>query len=125
MVNSSKPVYYTPVIGWGVFVLVMSLLPSSELPNALIEMSDMIIHSCIYVVWTSLASWGVYKSVGQLSTKSSLYVWICAITFGLVVEFAQHFLTTYRHFEFSDILANTTGAVIGVLLSRFVLKKFS
>lgn len=43
------------------------------------------------------------------------------IGMGLALEFVQG-LTPYRHFDYMDSLANTTGVVIGWLLGATILK---
>lgn len=114
--------YYTPVFSWGVFVLVMSLLPSRDLPNALIEVSDQLLHASIYVAWTMLACWGYVQVNNGMKRSAYLTVLVCALVFGLGVEFAQKYLTDYRHFEWADMLANTTGSLLGLTIV-FVLSR--
>lgn len=114
--------YYTPVFSWGVFVLVMSLLPSRDLPNALIEVSDQLLHASIYVAWTMLACWGYVQVNSGMKRSAYLTVLVCALVFGLGVEFAQKYLTDYRHFEWADMLANTTGSLLGLTIV-FVLSR--
>lgn len=116
--NIPKKLFYTPVIGWGVFVLIMSLLPSRDLPDQLLEIGDGIIHSLIYVIWTLLAMWGVWKNHTPIHFSKYLQTFILALSFGLMVEFAQKYLTTYRHFEWADMLCNAIGSLIGLVCFR-------
>ncbi|GGH77545.1 VanZ family protein [Phaeocystidibacter marisrubri] len=123
LVDKKSPIlYYTPVISWGVFVLVMSLLPSRDLPDALIEVSDLFIHACIYVAWTMLACWGYVQVHQRMKQSAYMVILCCALVFGLGVEFAQKYLTDYRHFEWADILANSTGSIVGLGIT-FILSR--
>lgn len=45
------------------------------------------------------------------------------ITIGIIVEFMQAGLTTDRHFEYYDILANVLGCVAGVSIHPQLIKK--
>ena len=40
---------------------------------------------------------------------------ISCIAFGMLMEFLQSNLTTYRSFEYLDMIANTVGVLIGLL----------
>ncbi|KAB2813762.1 VanZ family protein [Phaeocystidibacter luteus] len=100
----------------------MSLLPSQELPNTLVEMNDLVIHGGIYVVFSAALSWAYFK-MGVLDFRKTLFVLSSSILFGVFIEFAQASLTTYRHFEFADIGANSVGAILGSLVSFLIYRR--
>ncbi len=52
-----------------------------------------------------------------------LTVLLFTTAYGVLIEILQETLTTNRHFEWGDILMDTIGAVLGVLLARYALKK--
>lgn len=117
---------YTPVAGWGVFVLIMSLLPGKRLPGSLLDLNDHLIHAGIYVIWVILAiggaiHWKLSRSGQGILIKAVLW----AFVFGLTVEIAQATLTTTRHFELADLLANTIGAIAGALIFGFASRRMS
>ena len=45
-----------------------------------------------------------------------LKIFIIACTYGFSIEIMQETLTTDRHFEWLDEVANATGAAVGALL---------
>lgn len=122
MPKKHQIVYYTPAIGWGVFIFVMSLLPSSELPNVLITTDDLIIHGGVYGVYGLLLSWALHKS-DTYSFKARVGIWTFATLFGVLVEIAQATLTQYRQFEFLDMLANSTGALLAISIFHLIYKR--
>lgn len=121
--KQSKWIYYTPVVGWGVFVFIMSLLPGSELPDPLLALNDLLIHGSIYVIWVWAAAYGVIKTGNPLSLKLAVLIFSAASAFGLIVEWAQATFTTTRHFEGGDLLANAIGSLIGLALAPLVFRK--
>lgn len=116
---------FTPVTGWGVFVLWMSLMPSRDLPDPLLDMSDFFLHSMIYVVWMHLTFIGYWFRRQGASIKSVFIAWICAMVFGLMVEFAQKTFTDSRQFDPVDLAANALGGLVGAFLIYRILKKRS
>lgn len=51
----------------------------------------------------------------------NLLICLLAIVFGIIVEVVQYSLTTYRSFEYFDILANLSGVILAfVILVLFV-----
>ncbi len=81
-----------------------------------VKFSDKIVHCGAYFVLTLL--WylvGIYKF--YLKSKKALwYAAIGAVVFGIVIEVLQGTLTTYRSADVYDIIANTLGVILAVLL---------
>ncbi len=59
--------------------------------------------------------YGVLALLGMWAVRRPWPVWIGATLMGIAVEFAQ-LLTPFRQFEALDMLANGSGAALGVLL---------
>ncbi|NVK05285.1 MAG: VanZ family protein [Flavobacteriia bacterium] len=122
-VNSRYIKAYTPAIGWGVFILVMSLLPSRSLPSTLIEVDDFLIHGGVYFIFTSLFFLAEYM-LHRFEKMRWGFLLITPFVFGFFVEVAQVTLTAYRSFSMMDVLANSLGIVLSFFLFRiFALRK--
>lgn len=46
-----------------------------------------------------------------------------SVLFGIGIEMLQEFFTTTRHADIYDVLANTTGAILAVLIIVFIDRK--
>jgi VanZ family protein len=57
--------------------------------------------------------------------KVKYIVVFACILFGILIEVLQHTLTIYRTGDYKDILANTLGVVLGLLVFNQILKKNS
>ncbi|MFS4418384.1 VanZ family protein [Maribacter sp. 2307ULW6-5] len=87
----------------------------SRLPHA-----DKLVHFVFYGVMAVL----IYLAIGERKGKKGLvtsFLWVaflCAVVYGMVIEVLQHNLTTDRHGDIFDALANTLGAAVGALVIK-------
>lgn len=95
----------------------LSLIHTSKLPVVSISNIDKVFHAIAYFALTSSWLWSLRKKVHKYG------VVVACVFFGILIEVLQSKLTTYRTGEFLDFLANTTGAVIALLLFNQVFKK--
>jgi VanZ family protein len=90
-----------------VLVWVMSLLPQENLPHA--PGGDKLHHALSYAGLMLL--WGLWAR-----TRAALWAVVLLLTaMGIAIELAQR-ATGYRSFEWADMLADTLGILVGVLL---------
>lgn len=69
-------------------------------------------------------SWGFskQKKYEALASNKFLYSFLFCITWGALMELCQLFIFTYRSAEWADVLANSIGASIGLIISAFLWK---
>ena len=94
-------------------ILIASLLPTENLPKG----NDKLHHLVSYAV---LAWWCVLAF--QISQQKKVLLLVFKlIVFGGVIELLQG-LSGYRFAEWYDLLANTLGVFLGVVVARYVTK---
>lgn len=78
--------------------------------------ADKLFHFSAYFGMTLL--WHVYLFAKEKTNNLKPNFWICLsiIGFGIIVEVIQRDLTTYRGFEWLDIVANTSGVILASLV---------
>ena len=65
----------------------------------------------------------VFKNYKKFSYKNYIIVLVC-VFYGIIIEVLQSTLTTYREASFFDIVANTIGVLLALLIfNRFFEKK--
>lgn len=101
---------------WTLAVIVASNIPANNIPSGLPENSDIFIH----IVWYGVMSFGWGKTFQNKYSNYILIVLVGSLSIGLINELLQEFLSLGRSFEFSDIISNTLGSFLGVIL---VIKK--
>ena len=79
---------------------------------------DKLIHLTMYFILILL--WGI----NLISFKFSLIkILFLTIIFGLIIETLQYLLPFGRYFDLGDIIANSVGAIIGIIILLFYKKK--
>lgn len=115
-------IYRAPAIGWGFLISYASLAPVSDLdPGWELQISDKWIHFLLYFSWVVLLYFGSSRAYKRkLERKKVLVYWLAAITVGVVIEFMQGAMGLGRSADVYDALANSSGAITGVILSRII-----
>ena len=96
--------------------LVVCLLPVRQLPQSF-SLNDKLSHMLGH------AALAVYFA-GLVPRSSWWKIFIFLLFFGVVVELAQYHLPLGRQGEVLDLVANASGAVLGLLLGRLGLARW-
>ncbi|MBB5018518.1 VanZ family protein [Chitinivorax tropicus] len=102
------------IAGWGMIALVWYLCLIPAPPQLDINHADKLEHAATYMF---LMLW--FAQLQPPRRRRQVIMW-GLITMGIAIEFAQK-ATGYRSFDMWDMLANGTGAVLGMLLSHTML----
>jgi VanZ family protein len=125
----NKPrINFILAITWFIIVTFLLCLPGSEFPKddwlKKIQ-ADKWVHIILYLalVITWCRAFAFIKN--QTSGLNRIFIWVAVsgIIHGTVMEFIQHFFIPFRSFETGDILADSTGSLIGYFLARKYIKK--
>lgn len=104
-------------IVWGMAILVITLLPSSNIP----EMPqwgfsiDKIVHFAIFGILTILILKGYNKNNSTLYLKNVVLVVTFSMLYGLLLETAQNYVPG-RNFSWPDTAANGFGSIVGAMV---------
>lgn len=106
------------ILGWGMVVLVaiLSLIPSPQVLGPLTT-SDILIHLLAY---STLMLW--FGCI-YLSGRKYLLLGLILILIGVILELLQG-MTSYRCFEYKDMIVNGFGVLLGWLLSMTRISSF-
>ena len=95
-------------------IAVLSLLPPNDFPKLpLFPGADKIVHLIMYLGLVLLACWAMHAEVKK---KWYFIVTLFGISWGVLMEVFQYIMHLGRSFEFYDIIANSIGALFGVLI---------
>lgn len=116
--------YKVLFISWMMFVTFFSLFSFSEVDTSRFNIPhiDKAVHFIFYFVMVLLAF--MMKTRGEWQGDNSLkllwYIVLFVIAYGIVIEVIQHIATIDRHGDLLDAIANSTGAIVAMLLLRFL-----
>ncbi|WP_297762608.1 VanZ family protein [uncultured Muriicola sp.] len=121
--------YRIGFISWMVFITVMSLV-SFEDNNSLdinIPYFDKLVHFTFYFIASMLGGlFGREISKGHIAKAKVLGIsFVGLVLYGIIIEVIQSYMTTYRSGELMDVMANSTGTLLGTLLIMGVFSKRS
>ena len=121
----------TPFIGFSVWLAIilylsfgrLESLPQNTFFNQLYL--DKVVHFVMYAILEALFLFGFFKSAGNRSVSIliTIITLLFCVTLGASVEFLQPILTTYRKFEWLDMVANSSGAFGGLYFFNRYWKK--
>jgi VanZ family protein len=114
--------FWKPIV-WAVVVLTLSTLTgenASKLPLANIPYLDKVVHFTMYFVFTFLMMYDFARFKGKAFTRKQIILFslVSAILYGGGMELLQSLPGIHRSCDIKDFVANSTGAVIGVLLFK-------
>jgi VanZ family protein len=85
---------------------------------------DKITHFIFYLLLSVFLLASIYRNTALKKMKQIIITLFLVITYGIIMEMLQYYLTTYRYAEIFDILANTLGCISGILIFP-IFKKLS
>lgn len=101
---------YWKSIAASIFILIVCLIPSPNIPNTIPTINDKVIHCGLYVCLTFI----LLQELKQTKNRIAIAI-IYAISFGIGIEILQTF-TQSRSYDLHDLLANSIGTLSAVIL---------
>lgn len=101
----------------------LSLINISDLPTLKVQSADKVYHLIAYAALSfSITLHYRNHRKKNISLKKLSGIFFLTILFGIVIEVLQESLTTYRTFDYFDIVANTFGSLIGLMIISTLLQ---
>lgn len=100
-------------------------MPGRHIPKVHIRNVDKFVHFSLYLIFALLTYFGWHRQdvFTGLHKKIALKVILTLALYGYTVEVLQETLTTDRHYDILDALANTAGAAVGVLAIHRIMDR--
>lgn len=111
---------------WAAVILITTLLPSYSMPSTLSIWDflsfDSFAHAFLFAVLTFLMIVGLkkqftYPKLKHFAIRTSLFT---STLFGIFIELLQHFFIYGRQGDIVDVICNTTGCLLGILLFKII-----
>ncbi|WP_018479630.1 VanZ family protein [Pontibacter roseus] len=108
--------------------MITTLLPSSSMPSLSIwELFsfDSFAHAFLFAVLTYLMIVGLkkqytYPKLQYYAIRTAFFV---SSMFGVCIELIQHYFIPGRQGDIIDVLSNTIGCLLGILLFRWIYQQ--
>jgi VanZ family protein len=98
-----------------ILIIIAVLIPGSKLPGVEIVGFDKVVHLGMF------ATWAIAVRYDFPSRYKVLFIFIAGLFFSFLTEVLQ-LLAEGRSFDIYDMVADAVGLIIGLLVSRRILK---
>ena len=103
---------------WTVLITILSLITVGDIGGSItLPNKDKMVHFVFYFVFVLL--WFHVKKSPHNYKKISVVVFLIAIGYGILMELFQSVFTTTRTADIFDVLANSSGALAGLLFINY------
>ena len=116
-----KNIFLCLAILWTLFIAYLCLANFESLPKVGISGADKYVHVTLYFVFTTLWSWHL-KTRNPIVFSPLIKVVIVSIIYGSLIEMAQGVFTTTRKADILDVLANTLGSILAMVVIHLDFK---
>ncbi len=107
----NKKIFFLLAILWTLVVTYLSLASLRDVGSTIkFPYKDKIVHFTFYLMFVIL--WSLFFKQRKYNYK----ILLAAIGYGITMEICQKLFTTTRTADVLDVLANSTGALVGLLI---------
>ncbi len=122
------PIYYLPPIIWAIVILILSILPSDNMPKLWEDFfiqPDKLAHFLFYSTLSFLVTYTIKKTqaLTKLSASKMLQVFLIVFLYGVFLELLQFIIFVSRNGDIFDIFANFLGTLFGVSFYLLIHRK--
>jgi VanZ family protein len=113
---------FVAVLIWILFITYMCI-KTIKVHASIFKNLDKIVHFTFYFILIFL----IFRHlifIKKTQKKHQILMVLFAIFFGIAIEWAQYYFTTTRKADFFDVIANSLGAISGMILSNYLFVKF-
>ena len=101
----------------------MSLATIGDIGSSIpIPNKDKYVHFTFYFVFVVV--WFLFSKPNKITRKIQWIVLLSAISYGILMEICQGIFTSNRAPDVLDVIANSLGAITGLLFITMILKKY-
>lgn len=110
-----KQVYFFAALLWTGIIAFFCLVQLNNVPLGEVTNLDKFVHVFFHFVLMVLCFLFFQKYTNAVnSIKCIIISFLFSVFFGIGIEIAQELFTTTRHADVFDVLANISGAILGV-----------
>lgn len=109
-------------VAYTITLAVLSLIKVNKVTSELPTNSDKIFHALAYAIFTALWFLSFYYKIELKKIKALVFSFLFSSVFGIIIELLQGSLTKNREADLFDVIANTTGTLIAMIIITIILR---
>lgn len=112
-----KQLYFVATLFWAGVIAFFCLVQIETVPLGNVSNLDKVVHLFFHFVLTILCFSFLQKHTNSVHIwKSTLPAFLFSFIFGIGIEITQELATATRHADVFDVLANVSGAILGIVV---------
>ena len=112
-----KQLYFWAVLVWSGIITFFCLAKFDNVPLGNVTNLDKVVHAFFYFVLTTLSFLFLKNRSSSVSpSRYLIFSFLFSVVFGIGIEIIQGYFTENRHADVLDVVANTSGAALSILL---------
>ena len=112
-----KQLYFWAVLVWSGIITFFCLAKFDNVPLGNVTNLDKVVHAFFYFVLTTLSFLFLKNRSSSVSpSRYLIFSFLFSVVFGIGIEIIQGYFTENRHADVFDVIANTSGAALSILL---------
>jgi glycopeptide antibiotics resistance protein len=117
-----------PAFLWAAVILILCALPGSSFPKLTFLdwlRPDKVVHLIMFgaLCFLLIKGFTQQNTFHPLSLYPKMYAALLSIIYGIVIELLQEYIFIWRSGEFFDVVADAFGALIGLWVYNYWIKK--
>ncbi len=120
----NKNTYFFIAISWTCLITILSLITiSEEISNSIaidFDYKDKYVHFLFYLIFVLL--WFLFLVKTKFANSVNKLVFFAAVVYGITIEIFQGAFTNTRIPDVYDVLANSGGALTGIVIINFLFR---
>ncbi len=123
MHNKKYTLLFCLALFWTIIVTFLSLGTIGDIGSSIsIPNKDKYVHFTFYFIFVIV--WFLFANRNNIANKVKWIVLFSAIGYGILMEICQGLFTLNRAPDLMDVLANSLGAITGLLFITMIIKKY-
>ncbi len=115
-----KKATFSLAVGWTLLIAVVCLVKFTNLPTIRVSGADKYVHFTLHFVFTMLWGYFFWLKLNEITLTKIAFVVTISLCYGILIEILQETLTTTRHADIFDVLANFSGALTALVLFALI-----
>ena len=113
-----RNIYFWAALVWTTTILVCCLISMRNFDAVPLagDYTDKYVHFSFYFGFTLLWYFACSLKYAGRNLKLRLQIFLAAVVLGIIIEICQEFFTKDRSADITDVMANTSGSAIAVLI---------
>ena len=122
-----KTVQFIPATLWFIIANILFFMPGEDLPE--VTFLDKIyfdkwVHIGLFTGLTFLIAYPFIRAY-RSTKKLLIIISITCVMYGVLIEFIQKYFASDRSFDYTDMIADACGCILGYIASNWLIKKLA